>query len=359
MKCLTYSAAKYGISLVSGLCLVVQGLAQNVTIDREPVPVQYYRMPDEPLDPSYQTFSTEIVTYGGELIKSGITVSSLESEYLYLEGYRLDQRNGDVNIEATVSDFTIFSESRRNRQRTTKDKDGKEVQTTVYWIEMKYALPVALTVSDKQGRTLEDRFIFTLGDQRTYSTPEHRSITDIDSHWRINRTRKISDLHKSMLTEAFQKIRDAVNNQFGYRRITNENVRFERIGKKKHLEYTKYEKAIETIKKGFALMYPDKSLDPVRTAVEPALAFYKSQEKVYPAHDDDLSKIKHICLYNLALAYFWLEDFDQATQYAQTLLKIDDKDRDAKRLLEEIEYVTQSLEQAKKTSRHQVQVARS
>jgi tetratricopeptide (TPR) repeat protein len=162
-----------------------------------------------------------------------------------------------------------------------------------------------------------------------------------------------------MLTEAFQKIRDGINNQFGYRRITNENVRFERIGKKKHLEYAKYAKAVETIKKGFELMDPDKSLDPVKVAVEPALTFYKTQEKVYPAHDDDLSKIKHICLYNLALAYFWLEDFDQATKYTQALLKMDEKDRDAKRLLEDIDYVKLSLERAKKSSRHQVPVARS
>lgn len=350
---------KKWVFLLSGLCAGFSGHTQNVTIDKEPVPVQYYRMPDEPLDPSYQTYSTEIVTYGGELIKSGITVSSLESEYLFLEGYRLDQRNGDVNIEATVSDFTIFSEIRRHRQRKTKDKDGKEVQTTVYWIEMKYALPVTLAVSDRQGRTLEDRFIFTLADQRTYSTPEHKSTSDLDSHWRIARTRKISDLHKSMLTEAFQKIRDAINNQFGYRRITNENARFERIGKKKHLEYAKYQKAVEDMKKGFELMDPDKSLDAVRTTIEPSLAFYKAQEKVYPAGDEDLAKIKHICLYNLALAYFWLEDFDQARQYTQALLKMDEKDRDAKRLMEDIDYVKLSLERANKLSRHQVPVARS
>ncbi len=340
-------------------CSTGHPFAQNVTIDREPVPVKYYRMPDEPLDASYKTYSTEVVAYSGDLIRSGITVASLESEYLTLDGYTKDQHDGDVSLQATVSDFTVFSERREFRQSKSKDKAGKEVITTHYWIEVKYALPVSMTVRDRRGYVLDDRFIFTLTDQRTYNTPSYKSISDLDSYWRINRTRQFSELHKSMLTEAFRKINETVNNTFGYRRITNENARFETIGKKKHLEYDKYRKAYDTIKKGFALMDPDKSLDAVRSAVEPALTFYQNQEKVYPSTDKDLLKLKHICLYNLALAYFWLEDFDQATEFANATLSLDDKDRDTKRLLEEIDEVKISIERANKKSRHQYQIDRT
>ncbi|HLF65243.1 MAG TPA: hypothetical protein VI603_15870 [Saprospiraceae bacterium] len=334
-------------------------IAQNVTIDRESAPVKYYRMPDEPLDPSYKTYTTEVVAYSGDLIRSGITVASLESEYLTLEGYAKDQRNGDVHLEATVSDFSVFSETRESRQSKSKDKDGKEIVTTHYWIEVKYALPVSMSVRDRDGHVLDDRFIFTLTDQRSYSTPSYKSTSDLDNYWRINRTRQLAELHKSMLTEAFRKIKEIVNNTFGYRRITNENARFETIGKKKHLEYARYKKAVETIRKGFTLMDPDKSLDAVRKAVEPALTFYQNREKAYSSTDKDLFKLKHICLYNLALAYFWLEDFDKATQYAQAILKLYEKDRDVKRLIEEIDEVKTSLLRADKSSRHMIEVSRS
>jgi tetratricopeptide (TPR) repeat protein len=116
---------------------------------------------------------------------------------------------------------------------------------------------------------------------------------------------------------------------------------------------------VDTIKKGFALMDPDKSLDAVRKAVEPALAFYRSQEKMYSSTDKDSAKLKHICLYNLALAYFWLEDFDKATEFTQAILNLDDRDRDAKRLLDEIDEVQESLRRAKKMSRHQNMIDRS
>lgn len=349
-----------GLALTTiGILYVGTVSAQNVTIDKESAPVRYYRMPDKPLDPSFTTYSRDIVAYGGDLIKSGMTQSALEDEYLELQGYEDVTQHGDVHIEATVSNFTVFSERRDSRQKKSKDKDGKEVVTTVYWMEVKYALPISLTVTDRKGRVLDDRFIFTLTDQRTYSTPTHKSISDLDSYWRSNRVRQLSDLHKTMLTDGFKKIYDAINYTFGYMRITNEHARFETIGKKKHLEYEKYQNAVETIKRGFELMDPDKSLDPVKKAIAPALTFYQDQEKVYPERDKELSKIKHICLYNLALAYFWVEEFDKATQFAQATLRLDEKDRDTKRLLEEIEEVKASLTRADKPSRHQVKIGRT
>jgi len=346
-------------TILISFCFSVLVFAQNVTIDRESASVRYYRMPDQPLDPSYKTYSTEVIAYGGELIRSGITVTSLEDDYLVLDGYTKVQSNGDVEIEATVSDFTVTSERRETRQSKSKDKDGKEVVTFSYWMEVKYTMPVSMTVRDKSGTVLDDRFIFTYSDQRTYNSIPYKRLSDLDNYWRSSRTRELSELHKSMLTEAFRKIHETVNNTFGYIRITNENARFETIGRKKHPHYDKFKKAVDTIKKGFALMDPDKSLDVVRQAVESALTFYQSEEKQYSATDKDMSRLKHICLYNLALAYFWLEDFDKATEYAQATLNIDDKDRDAERLLGEIEEVQASLRRAKKSSRHLIQVDRS
>ena len=64
----------------------------------------------------------------------------------------------------------------------------------------------------------------------------------------------------------------------------------------------------------------------------------------------------HIAQYNLALAYYWVENFDQARLYAQAIQKWDSKDKDAKRLLEDIDYVQASLSKAKKPSRHKIVV---
>ena len=346
----------FGLTLMFALHFV-RTHGQSVTIDKEPAPVAYYRMPDKPLDPAYSTYSADIRVYSGDLLRAGISEASLRSEYLVLDGYTRVANNGDVHIEAQVSDFTVFSERRESRQRRTKDKQGKEIITTFYWIEVKYALPVSMTVSNKKGHVLDDNFIFTLTDQRAYSTPQQRSISDLDRYWRINRTRQLAELHKDILTDAFKKIYENVNNSFGYIRITNENARFETIGRKRHKDYVRFRNAYETINKGFKLMDPDKSLNPVRKAVEPALAFYQNQAPRYSANDKDALKLKHICLYNLALAYFWLEDFDAAKKFAEEMIALDDRDRDARRLLEDIQEVRESISRAQRVSRHQKQVS--
>src|SRR5678816_2917068 len=56
--------------------------AQSVTIDNVPAHVEYYRMPDEPLDPSFTTYTANVEVTFSELGKTGITKSSLLDQYV-------------------------------------------------------------------------------------------------------------------------------------------------------------------------------------------------------------------------------------------------------------------------------------
>jgi hypothetical protein len=104
------------------------------------------------------------------------------------------------------------------------------------------------------------------------------------------------------------------------------------------------------------LMKADKSLEPVREKAKPALAFYTETADRYNEGNKDEKKLKHVCLYNQALAYFWLEDFDKAETLARSIQKFDTKNKDVRRLIDEIEYTKASLYNAGRTSRHQVVV---
>jgi hypothetical protein len=158
-------------------------------------------------------------------------------------------------------------------------------------------------------------------------------------------------LQRDRIKEGFGKIRDLINNYYGYRLI-KENAKFETIGKKKHPDYEKYKKEVEAIQTAFKHMSADKGLSEIKKEVQPALAFYDAQSKaIHPKSKEDI-KLQHINLYNQALAYYWLEVFDQAEHYAKEIQKMNSKDRDAKRLLEDIEDTKSSLERADKKSRH-------
>ncbi len=330
--------------------------SQKVTIDNESVPVEYYRLPDKPLDPEYTTYTSEIEARFQSLSMTGLTESSLIDQYLKLPGYKEVSSHGDVQIKASIGDFNVFGERTISRRTKKKNKDGKEEVSVTYALELKYEMPVGIKVWDKKGNTLDDEYIFSWSDQRTYTTSYYNSISELDSYWRYSRNSKIADLQRDRINEGFGKIRDLINNYYGYK-LTKENAKFETIGKKKHPDYEKYQNAIEAIRTAFKHMSPDKALDGIRKEVQPTLAFYDAQSKTINPKSKEEIKLQHINLYNQALAYYWLEVFDQAEHYAKEIQKIDPKDRDARRLLEDIESTKSSLERADKKSRHGTMVS--
>ncbi len=329
--------------------------AQPVTVDNESVPVEYYRIPDNPLDPSYTTYSANIEARFGGLSMTGYTETSLEDDYLKLEGYKKVNRAGDIEIEASIGDFNVFGERTDLRRTKKKNKDGKEITITTYAIEVKYSIPISIKVADKNGNTLENKYIFSWSDESTYTSSYYNSLSELDSYWRINRKSKLADLQRDKVREGFKKISSLLNDKYGYR-LVKENAHFETIGKKKHPDYDAYQNALETIKEAFKTMNATSGLNTIKTRIKPSLDFYNTESKKYGTKTKDDKKLKHITLYNQALAYFWLEDFDQAEIFAKEIQKFNAKDKDARRLLADIDSTKDSLDRAGKKSRHGVMV---
>ena len=329
--------------------------AQPVSISTEPAKVEYYRMPDYPLPSTYSTYSAELEIPFTELSKTGFTESYLVDTYLNLQGYKRVNKNPDIEIRATLGEFFVWSEIRNTNRNKTKDKDGNEKIKYSYSMEVKYSLPMELQVVDKESKTWLDKYIFSLSDTKSWISSTYNTLDDLDSYWRIQRSTKLTDLQKDLTKEGMNKISDLINDYYGFKLI-NDKIKFGTLGKKNHPDYEKFQKHVEILQSAFALMEADKSLDVVRTKAEPALAFYAETAVRYSTGNKDQKKLKHVCLYNQALAYFWLEDFDKAETLARSIQKFDTKNKDVRRLLDEIEYTRASLHNAGRTSRHQVVV---
>lgn len=329
--------------------------AQSVTISSESAPVEYYRMPDYPLPKQYSTYSSNLDVSFTELSKSGFTESYLIDTYLKLEGYKQVSKNPDVEITATIGEFIVWSEFRNTNKSKTKDKNGVEQVRYTYSMSVKYSLPMGIQVFNKEGKTLIDQYVFTMSDTRSWTSSTYSSMSDLDSYWRIQRKTKLSDLQKDLMKEGMNTISDLINRNYGYQLI-NDKIKFAAIGKKSHPDYDRFQKNAEIIVAAFQLMDADKSLDAVKAKAQSALEFYASSAQKYSIGNKDQKKLKHICLYNQALAYCWIEDFDQAETLAKSIQKFDTKNKDVKRLLEDIEYTRASLVNAARPSRHQVVV---
>ena len=106
-------------------------------------------------------------------------------------------------------------------------------------------------------------------------------------------------------------------------------------------------------------MKADGDLNGLRSEVQPALDFFKANVEKYSSSDKEEAKLKHISLYNLASAHFWLEDFDKAIDYTRSMIKIDPTDKEALQLMAEIEKVNSALLKAGLSSRHNVMEIKS
>ncbi len=327
--------------------------AQSVTISSESAPVEYYRMPDYPLPKEYSTYNSNLDISFTELSKSGFSESYLIDTYLTLEGYKEVSKNPDVEITATIGEFIIWNEMRNTNRTKTKDKNGIERVKFTYNMEVKYSLPMGIQVFNKEGKSLIDKYVFTMSDTRSWTSSTYSSISDLDSYWRIQRKTKLSDLQKDLMKEGMNTISDLINDNFGFQLI-NDKIKFAAIGKKSHPDYDRFQKNAEIMQAAFQLMDADKSLGAVKDKAQPALEFYATSVQKYSTGSKDQKKLKHICLYNQALAYCWLEDFDRAEALAKSIQKFDAKNKDVKRLLEVIEYTRASLVNAVRPSRHQV-----
>jgi hypothetical protein len=337
------------------LCCMSMLVAQSVSISSEPAPVEYYRMPDYPLPSGYTTYSADLEIPFTELAKSGFTESYLVDTYLNLQGYKRVNNNPDVEITGTIGEFFIWSEIHNTNRTKTKDKEGNERIKYTYNMEVKYSLPMGIQVEDKESKRWLDKYIYSMSDTRSWISPSYNTLSDLDSYWRFERVTRLSNLQKDLMKEGLNKISDLINDYYGFKLI-NDKIRFASLGKKNHPDYDKFQKNVEIMQDAFALMDADKGLDAVATKAAPALAFYAETAEKYNTGNKDQKKLKHVCLYNQALAYFWLEDFDKAESFAKSIQRFDTKNKDVRRLLDEIEYTRASLYNAGRASRHQVVV---
>jgi hypothetical protein len=161
----------------------------------------------------------------------------------------------------------------------------------------------------------------------------------------------MTELKRERLKEGLTRMAEGINKAFGYTRM-EETVRFETIGKKKHPEFERFDTAIREMASAFALMEADKSPEDIRVKIAPVLKSYLDASISYDMQDKDELKLKQMCLYNLALAYFWLEDFAMAESYARELVSLDPKHKGASNLIGEIQNTKVSLSKAGRLSRH-------
>lgn len=336
-------------TLLLALLFVSSLTAQKVDLDGEPVPVHYLRLPDQPLPAAYQFFSVIISSKPGDLAALGLSEASL-LKYTTVPGYKKIEKGGNFNLEITLDDFKyIGGPEIKTESSTTKDKSGKETTTYSYHVISKYAQPLTLKVRNEEDKKLLERI--WMEREREYRSENYGNRKELEQFVKNNLRGAVAKKVQGEILSAMREIQSLVSERYGYPDVKNQ-VKLEILDSDKHPDYTGFQNAYTVAKSAFGVMHPTAPLDSVKMLVKPAIAYFDQQKDKYDASEKSGKKLKYACLYDLALLYFWLEDFDQASTYANAVITNDYEPKSGKRLLEDIEELKASMQKCGHTTRH-------
>ncbi len=320
--------------------------AQKIKDQR--ISFEYTRLPSNPLDPTFTTYSS--VVYGSDygLENLGIDRNGAADSYFTLGGFKRVGQGGHFRISCYVGYPTTLSTETTSYTKTITNKDKTKSKVTRYKKTIVYRAPVRYKVEDYQGNVITSG---SMNEKKSFVFGEGASSSSaLSSSWRNSRQREMSGRYKKAVKDAMSSASGTIRALYGYS-IKKRTAQIEILGKKdKGTE--EFMSAYETTKAAFANMKANEKPDKVKEEVRPALEFYMAEKNKWSAADKKERKVRSACVYNLATIFYWLDELDEARKYANECVEIDYKPGRGKTLIRGIDATKKLFDTNNTTSRH-------
>jgi hypothetical protein len=317
--------------------------AQKVNTKDFEVEARYLQLPNIGLDPTFSTYDIKVDGDAAMLSKYGYTLMDVK-QAVKLEGYQQVAGGGSVSIQVNAG-----APSASGMTLSTVDKIGNGAT----WKEYSYYHDVSITstykITDFKGTTLEEEIV-TYSEK--LSTPAYRSIEEAKSGYKVDIEipGRLNEKLKSVLASNIQGMRNQLNYDFGLPTKTFK-VNFETLTTKDHPDLSKFDRIKADVQKAFALMTPEDNTAFV-AAMQPIVAFWLEQEKKYDPANKDEKKMNYAMRYNLATAYYWMDDFDNARTYINKIASGDVSANTGKTMSEDLSKFTAKLKKLNRPGQH-------
>lgn len=240
----------------------------------------------------------------------------LASSYLNLEGYNNSPENAFI-ITATLFGFeNLEIELKSKAYVTVNSKTKQRTETTHYWHEVSYKHPINLRITSPSGEVIIDK---TFDEFNEYLFA--KSNVSKGNTAGLNKERFLKGLQSTIVERNMKIIDDYINENFGFARKTRNTIIF--TVKPKKFNYDDYQKAFEFSIAGYNLLLSDNSAatEQINNAIE---IWEKALLESDPSNKKSRinSDVTIITLLNVAEAYFWINDFDNADKYINKLFSL-------------------------------------
>lgn len=306
--------------------------AQKIDLDKYAIKASYLQLPSNPLPVEFTTFSTKFIANGINLNDAGYTnrESDLEAVYFKISGFKRVTTGGHISIKVQIDGYDMGKPEVVKKEEKSKDKDGKETITVSYKITFKYLVPMKYTITDLNGKIVKDGSLAEgILSYKTYESGSYSTSTALENYWKENGSSVKRGLLGGFISEKLSTFEGRLNYEIGYVPRTVNDILWS-TDSPKHPENEQFKKVCNDVKAAIAEMTTETPLS--LSKVKPAIAYYDSILVKYAKDEKPERKLRYAAWYNMAIIYYWLEDYDNAIRCCDGLVANDYDKSDAKDL---------------------------
>lgn len=264
-----------------------------------------------PLEFSKQAIKIDVLN-ASELRSYGISERSLQNSF-NIPGYDLVNTNADFILNPIVGTGTF--DNKGIITETTKDTSG--VEHHKYYVEIDYGNNVAYTVSDNRGRIIDEVVINNRAQKSQFQSQKFSTLKGANSWWRTNGNKTVDNIRRDLIEDSINKIKDRLYSDYGYFE-TSSRVYFKTIKDKENRDFRKFATNDAKVQTAFKTM-STYSVAEYKSRIMSSIDFWLEMADKYRGSDEKVMNVKFACLYNVALAYFWMDDFENAIKYSEMI----------------------------------------
>ena len=306
----------------------------------------YVKMPQKKLDKTIITYLAEIDRFNSDgVYAAGTSVNTLLSQ-IRLDGYKSVSYDADLIITVGVGAGNFYDKGIQAIKRKTKEG----VEYSVYKKQIEYSNNAHYRLFTKDRRVIDEVEVMNRNQALTYSTDEFSTAKACEDWWYKNGNSKIDELRAELVKSAFEKIRQGVNDQYGFTE-TSSYVEFKSIKDKDHRDFKKFESNNRIVETAFRTMSTFSTAE-YQKRIMPAIEFWEEQYPKYRSSDEKEQFLRYACLYNIAMSYYWMDDFMKAKEYASRMMEEGVNAKEAKRIFDMIENTEENVNRLGFTKQH-------
>lgn len=291
--------------------------AQN--LDNEKVTVNFLRYPTDPLPEDIKTYYTDMYISSLPTGESRDGIERAINSAMSLPGYEKIENESEADLKIKVSHSNLFVGEKKlvTEDKEKKDKDGKVTKWKEYHYDYSYKYPMKLEITNKKtGESLYDDYVNNSQDYKAAST------SNVNSYESAKKTydSDIVGLRSKGRSTNLNTVSNIIKRRYGYT-PTVDYVTLKKVKKFKKYDYPVLNEGVDILAAALGSLEAVENYNTPEFQAEVQKAIAKFEIDLEQADFSDKKarvneKIASAIYNNLALAYYWMNDFDKATEMA-------------------------------------------